>query len=553
MEPNTSPLIVGLIGMPDLGEACPRHGIRPVTGEDYRSAATGVREHMDSSGPIPILIAGTPWPGMRPWLERASRETRIALLVGADTNRSDFPRVTSVELPATLAEIFAAIGLTVPSGSDGLVLNDHYEFGETPFAERAAADDIFNEPDPVGEETGQADAAGDDPWGDKPLLVARSEPIEPETHDDLWGNDPFAAVVEPEPAAEEDPWGAPPVVAAARESESSPIEPRPDAPVVQIPRPSAVTGTRTFRPHAARPGANPWLIQRAGEPEAAPVVDRAGHVVVVWSSKGGAGKTTTSAGLAQRAGMAGVRTILVDSSVGQGDIRTFLRVGTCGGDRALPSVYQAAIADPVDIRKGLIDPEALNASRPKRLERLEFTLLTAPPPSLADPKVVTPELYRELILQAAKMADLVVVDTQILEATDFSGVVTGLIYPLMTTGAWSIGVTDASAPSAANMIDQLARQPGIQSRKLTMMNRIPADAEIDRPYTAANFNRRSVFLGFAAYDPAITNAMNFGKTVATMPAMAPLLDAALARITSRSSLRQSSPAKRSWLSRLGLR
>ena len=56
------------------------------------------------------------------------------------------------------------------------------------------------------------------------------------------------------------------------------------------------------------------------------VNDRRADVLFVFSGKGGVGKTSVALGLAERAGQH-LRVVLVDANRGQGDIRTYLRLG----------------------------------------------------------------------------------------------------------------------------------------------------------------------------------------------------------------------------------
>ncbi len=84
-------------------------------------------------------------------------------------------------------------------------------------------------------------------------------------------------------------------------------------------------------------------------------------------------------------------------------------------------------------------------------------------------------MYRRVIDYARANADLVVIDTQIVEAFDTSGLVDGLVVPLLSEGAWGLGVADQSAAGFDNLARRLFHfaEAGVNSfRLMVAFNRL---------------------------------------------------------------------------------
>ena len=253
-----------------------------------------------------------------------------------------------------------------------------------------------------------------------------------------------------------------------------------------------------------------------------------GDVVFSIGAKGGVGKTTNAINLAQRAAAQGLHVVLVDGNFGQGDIREYLRLSKAD----IPSIYDAAISR--NLRDAYIGPDVINANRPDGLDDIKFVYVAAPPEHLADVRVITPELYAAVIAEATHFADLIIVDTQIIETVDATGMVDRLIIPMLQDRAWAVTVTDLSRAGIANTIKRLDRLAGDgvpSARVMSLLNRVPRSSEFDQNALAVAFSKHSKFLGTVFYDEEIGNNMTVGRTAAETPALYPMLDVILTSIT----------------------
>ena len=251
-------------------------------------------------------------------------------------------------------------------------------------------------------------------------------------------------------------------------------------------------------------------------------------VVVVCAAKGGVGKSTLAISLAQRAATAGGidRVVVVDANRGQGDLRKYLRVGAS----RLPSVYDAALAD--DPRVAIVTPGRLNSERDQSLPEVGFAAALAPPRDQADPNVVTAEVYRRVVEVAREAAGLVVVDTQIVEASDTSGIIDGVVVPLLAGGgAWGLGVADDSRPGLDNLLGWIsanAHRFG-ETRWLVAINRVSPTSPMSTELAERVVSRYGVLVGVAHEDPGV-KASSAVAAAPTDPEVLAVIDEVLWRV-----------------------
>lgn len=254
----------------------------------------------------------------------------------------------------------------------------------------------------------------------------------------------------------------------------------------------------------------------------------AAKVVFATAGKGGVGKTSTAMALADLAARSGLRVVLVDGNFGQGGVRTNLRIGAS----ALPSIYDYAITR--DARQALIDPNRLADARGFSATRFGFAVVTAPPPHLTDPAVVTPQVYVDLVTELSHVADLIVIDTQIIEPREKpEAIVAEFIDPMLTAGAYQIAITDLSGEGITNLLSRLKATAGLgvdQSRTLSMVNRAPADARSNFDDLIAALGENSTFIGLCYADTGVHAAMAGGQTGLEADAFRSLMSAALGHL-----------------------
>ena len=241
--------------------------------------------------------------------------------------------------------------------------------------------------------------------------------------------------------------------------------------------------------------------------------------------------TTMSLLLAQRAAVHGdMKVIVVDGNRGQGDVRPYLRLPT--GDHGLPTI--TAARGNTDVLVAINSPAAVNAARNEHLEHIGFGLVLAPVGADTSPEITSTDLYRRVIQRARQIADLVIVDTQIIEASDTSGLIDGLIVPLLADGGWAVATSDMSSASVENIIDRTAmfHTAGVpRDRIMLLFNRVVAASSFDQTSLDRLFEDKAVSIGTVGADAALAQGMNVGRLDHDHPAIRTVLDTALLRVT----------------------
>lgn len=410
-------------------------------------------------------------------------------------------------------------------------------------AETSAAPTPAPEPPPDPEP-----AAAPPPESDpRPRPQPAEDPFVPET-----------PLTQPPPAVTDDSWleeSTPP---------AAPVEvprPRPapvPAPVVADPTPQAPDPAPAHEhvpvdpwedpdpavPSAAPQAADPWadttvsdavFQPRPGTP--GPTVSRRGHqlapVLISIAGKGGVGKTSIAIFAAERAAVVGgLKVVLIDANRGQGDIATYLRLSEATRRGVLPTIYDAAISGRASA--AIVGPDALCDARHQRLAPVHFGAVLAPLDEHADPAVVTSAVYRNVLAEARRDADLVVVDTQIAEAVDTSGIFDDVVVPTLREGGWALATSDLSSASVDNIRRRLAafQEAGAaRDRVLLVLNRVNLSANFDADALEAVFRPLSTYLGSMASDDSLTDGLNLGRIDHDHRVVRPILDAALHRVT----------------------
>jgi Mrp family chromosome partitioning ATPase len=258
-----------------------------------------------------------------------------------------------------------------------------------------------------------------------------------------------------------------------------------------------------------------------------------GAFVINYSGKGGVGKSTTSLQLANVAAEAGLRVVLIDGNSGQGDLRTYLRLNRTN----LPTMYDAAIGS---IKDAILTPATINANREENLGEIKFAFIGAPPDDINDPSIVTDALYRDVIHFARRNADLVIMDTQIVESSDRTGVVNMLLLPALVHDAWGIGVADMSTVGVNNLNNRLRKfiNEGVPtSRLMVVINQVHPE-QMEMAAKAVNYFRNlGTFLGAVEADINVKHDMNAGRINSNNPQLRAVMSKALLRITGNEAFR----------------
>lgn len=264
-----------------------------------------------------------------------------------------------------------------------------------------------------------------------------------------------------------------------------------------------------------------------------------GAFVINFSGKGGVGKSTTSLQLACVAAEAGLRVVLIDGNSGQGDLRTYLRLNRTN----LPTMYDAAIGS---IKDAILTPATINANREEVLGEIKFAFIGAPPDDINDPEVVTDALYRDVIHFARRNADLVIMDTQIVESSDRTGVVNTLLLPALVHDAWGIGVADMSTVGVNNLNNRLRKfiNEGVPTdRLMVIINQVLA-AQMEMANKAPGYFRNlGTFMGAVEMDENVKHDMNAGRINTDNAQLKATMSKALLRITGNEAFRQAADYK----------
>ncbi|HEX9089639.1 MAG TPA: AAA family ATPase [Arthrobacter sp.] len=264
-------------------------------------------------------------------------------------------------------------------------------------------------------------------------------------------------------------------------------------------------------------------------------------LVIVWSGKGGVGKSTNSLELAALAAETGARVILIDGNSGQGDLRTYLRLNRTD----VPTIYSAALGN---IAGSVLSPAAINNAElspgvPARqgLGEIKFGFVAAPPEDIEDGEIVTNATYRAVIEHCRRNADIVIMDTQIIEAIDRTGVLTDLLIPAFVQDAWGVGVADMNAPGVNSLnarLRKFAANGVAPDRQMIIVNKVPEAQIEDAAKLESYFAGRARFLGTVTEDSGIRDNMNAGRIEVTNPQMRAALATALYTVTGNDEFRR---------------
>jgi len=551
-----------------------------------------------SSQPVAVLLDATHPPARALAAILASKGHRVLILGPQEAldASTQIARVRQMAVPATLDQIMAQFG-SPPKPGGAAVLgadltaamedagqptwgeDDPAEPESLPSSEPVLPGSVWtgpDEPEPLPPAAQPVAAPAASPWTEaEPLdgIPASTDPVPTEPvaapvaspwteHEPLDGIpaaiQPAAAEPEPLPPAgpmvPDSPWteaepldGIPAAIQpAAAEPEPLPpaAQPAPPswAPEPPAPQPAPLPPMSAPQPAgpppvpAAPPPPSPsWQpnpLVADVRPDARYSAVRRGAALIVGAGGGGVGKTTIAVQIAAASAASGVvpRVLLIDGSRGQADIRRVLHLP---GDA--PGVFDAAVLG--DPAKAVLSPKRANQMRNPHLPPLRFGVVLGPADDQqADPSTVTCEVYRQVLGHAMSVADLVVVDTQISERADMSGMWDQVWTPALAAGAWMLGVSDDDPNSGLpNLAERLAavRASGVPpDRLMSVLSRFRASQPVNLETARSVLSASAAFMGIIPETPDVSVPMATGQRIPwDAPGVREVLDACLYRMT----------------------
>jgi len=329
---------------------------------------------------------------------------------------------------------------------------------------------------------------------------------------DGWGAVPAPAPTQvPAPAAvPADSWGVPPVSAppAADTWGAAPAVSSPAAPV-----PVAVPAHNLYAAPAAH----------------LPAMGRQGVLIVVIAGSGGVGKTSTSLDLADLAAEAGLKAVVIDANKGQPDVHKRMRIP----EGFLPTIYDTVVTGMPS--NSLLAPARYNPYRADATgNNLGFGLIAGPPSQFADETPAS--AYGQAIDYARANADVVIVDTQILEATQ-SDLFADVLIPRLRTDGWLVGVYGPAATSEDNIFErlgELVERDGVpRNRVFVVARNFLQFTESAREQVEHRIGANGKFAGVVLRDETYFSQMNLGTFRTDLPAIRLTVRSVLYAITGR--------------------
>lgn len=510
-----------VLGLPDLARLLQSEGVPVLSESTAIDTARAARDELTNSpaGIDAAIVVDSAEDFLQKWARAATpRLEHIVVLHGA--SRSLVAEgARHLDLPIDANQVLEAAGINAPAAASAWFIEAD---GSVTITEQGTDDSVL---------------PSEDDWGipettDRPPAATANDPMSSSENQDQSDHEPLAEEpsTEPAPATADDdsnPWTqaqAP----TQRAPEDQPLKTSPAVAPIEASAPATdplgpLASRRLARQESA-PKAEPEpefaeediLVDDIFEISANDVAYRprsgARPVIFIKGMKGGVGKTSSALGLAERATARGLKVTLIDMNRGQADIATILRL-TRAGKPVVPTIYEATTGGPA---AAIIEPEQINAARPKGLPPIGFKVVLGPPKELADPAVVTEALYRSVIEAARKESDLVIVDTQILEASDTSNLFDRVVFPYVASGQWSLVVTGLSSTALSNTkpgVLRMIEHGASTSHILSFLNEAPTKGEGQTAELArmpAFFGQFSTYLGAVDRDPTLPANMNAG-------------------------------------------
>lgn len=601
---------IAVVGAPDVAVSLRELGFRVITGPEFRAAATEISTLLKEGKDFPVIVADrADTTALVPWTQKTSTQTHVVVLGTEPGYGLMDDKPNRLPLPASVNDLLGMLRYQAsmnPVGAHQIAVDGSVSDPAAPVTAKEpaplrplplpssapAAPRVPVAPvvQPVAAAPAPAAAASTEPAGDPDL---QGFPADLFTTGDNVGapTTPAVQVTAPAPATEVFVADPAPIAAAAPVADIVPapfvlptplpqvqpnpvaVEPveddyivesvededdfiiEPVAPTRSVPDGAHQIDDGDFRTApATSPAPEDDFFARRAEnssrrhpspstPRHSPRRDL-GRVILSASGKGGVGKSSSGIAMAEIASREGLRVVVVDANRGQADLRKYLRLG----DAPLRTAYDAYVTG--DPAQAILTPDDYgHLRRAARLDVPDFAIVLGPPRDQADPRLVSAAVYGSIIDHARSIADLVIVDTQIIEAhrTDLWD---DLFLPLLRTDAWMLAITDESTPGVSNLIDRITemQSAGLTSaRVLVLATQYDDLTEEDAAYFQSRFAALGTFIGNTSVDVTFHEQLNLGRFAVDSPGVLPAYLAVLDRVTGRSDLfspRPAAPAKR---------
>lgn len=483
-------------------------GFSTFGGDEFRSAATAISEQASAHGTFPIIIVDHRAHGIDVWTDATADLTPVVTLTdgtGPLASRSD-----AIRFPTTVNTVLTHLGLST-------VNTDHDEPIPGPTAPTAApATPASATAHPYLSLSKSSTPPAGNPYKN---LRTRSE-IARETR---------AA----EQADEADDTAESTTLTETLDATDSQTI-APATPVIRT-ESDLDSDAAYFADRAQRRGRTVHSHLKRASHELA-------DVVFVTSGKGGTGKSCVAMQLAHYASEtsrdagANFRVTVIDGNRGQGDLRGYLWIPD---DATLPSAYDAVVKE--NPAAALIEPKFYGSYRKRfRLEVPDFSIILTPPPRYATSRKTPGHTYLELITHAREVSDLVIVDTQLLEAEKSDLWRQAFLPTLLGPGAWLVCTANESAPAINNLdlrLSELVSEHSLpKSRVLLLATMFEQFQAEDEARFAAKLGRYGQVVGATGYDPEVREAFNTGRVESRFPSTEPALRIILNQVTGRHDL-----------------
>lgn len=494
---------VGVIGLNDLVPLLESAGVEVVTGETVKAAAGAIKARNEQIGTFPILVEDSDAKGLHNWAAAVAKIDNAppVAVVGATRNHITDEAIDHITTPVTLAELGSRVGVNIESETT------YPEAEAAPSASSAEAIPDFDDDDDEPEQTAApAQPSAEVNWDSTGSATPAPQQPQPSTPQGQTGQTSSSVNWDSTGSAQTHQQAQPtPNPAPAPEPAPAPAQPSPE------PQRAEAAPVDPYRDglYAAEVSA------AAQEMFNAPKRRSQAPVITVFSGKGGVGKSSSAIQIATTAAAAGKRTILVDGNRGQGDISKYLALSR-QMEYDTPTI--ADYLDHGEVKRLVLGARTLTRMRPREADEIPEDLGVVLAPHHKDERLseVDATVYMRVINQLREFCDLLVIDTQIIEADDASGMVTNMIVPLLADGGFGLGISDMSNAGVRNLTERLnlLATAGVdRGRMLIALNMAEPDA-------IAGLNdfgkdkldgKLGVFLGVIGEDHRIQQLMNHGE------------------------------------------